>query len=1017
MTELLLNAVINLFALQSALLGPEARTGARQILADYLRRHLRLGRIDDYVDLFDAALDLHAEEDPAELRNRAAEVAARLKPKLPRLEQYVLLLRCLELARKTGASDEAGGEGIISAVADELQIPAQTLVEARLLCGVSPRAGLTAAFLAPDPGDRPFPSPLRGLAAPRFAGDFLVWHLAEAGAFFIRAIGGGSLTLDSIPLPEDTSHLLPPGCIIRDGHGRQIYFSEIAASFSEDGPGAGGGLVFAGHQVDFRYPGSDKGLHDFSFCQRGGQLVGVIGGSGAGKSTLLSILNGQRRPDSGHVLVGGVDLHRQSGRVEGVIGYVPQDDLLFDDLTVFDNLYFAACLCLANLTPIQRRERVNAVLAELNQADIAGLKVGSPLDKTISGGQRKRLNIALELIREPAILFVDEPTSGLSSADSENVMGLLKAQAAQGRLVVAVIHQPSSRIYRLFDAIWVLDQGGRPIFDGNPLDALVYFRRAAGRAGQEEYACSLCGSVNPEQLFEIIEEKVVDEAGRYTRARRITAAEWHERYLEMRQGNPLSTPVDGPSPERRLWRPGVWGQLGVFFLRNLRSRLANRMYLLINILEPPLLAVLAALLCRGAWGGDYTFGDNSNLAVFFFISVIVALFMGLSVGAEEINRDRKILEREKFLNLSWPAYIAAKTLYLALVSAAQMGIYVAVALPILAVPDFALTTWLALFACSLVSCLVALNISATLKSAVTIYIMIPLLLVPQIMLGGAVVPYDELTWRNADHHRTPLVADLMPSRWGYEALVMAQFTGNRYQTHFFTDDCAVRQADYLGDRYLSELRGLADYPFMEDESPQRPAKTSRALRILAAEAPRLASWTGLAAPQGLERLAPGSYGRAEQARIKEFLDRAGEVIRAHRQAAAERLERTEQNLVSSLGRTGLENLRRDHSNRELAKLAQNQQTLEDLRLGHGRVVQITLPACQEPESRLGDAHFLASFKRLGPWRIPTLAFDLGVLGLMTLVLYTLLYFAMLPRISEGLADLADSLRRRRAGRD
>ncbi|MFH1057741.1 MAG: ATP-binding cassette domain-containing protein [Pseudomonadota bacterium] len=1013
MTELLLNAVINLFALQSALLGSAARAGARQLLADYLRRHLRLGRIDDYVELFEAALDLHAEEDAAELRRRAAEVAARLKPKLPRLEQYVFLLRCLELAQRAGA-DSAQEEGVISAVSGELQIPAQTLAEARLLCGVESPAGLTAAFLAPDPGHQPPPAPARGLAAPQFAGRFLVWRLAEADALFIRALGDGPLTLDSIPLPEQTCHLLPPGCIIRDGRGRQIYYAEIAAAFSEDGAAAAGRTVFAGRHVDFRYPGSDKGLHDFSFCQRGGQLVGVIGGSGAGKSTLLSILNGQRRPDSGQVLVGDVDLHRQAGRVEGVIGYVPQDDLLFDDLTVFDNLYFAACLCLANLTPLQRRERVLAVLAGLNQADIAGLKVGSPLDKTISGGQRKRLNIALELIREPAILFVDEPTSGLSSADSENVMGLLKAQAALGRLVIAVIHQPSSRIYRLFDAIWVLDQGGRPIFDGNPLDALVYFRRAAGRAGQEEYACSLCGSVNPEQLFEIIEEKVVDEAGRYTRERRIAAAQWHRRHLERQEADPPACPDGGSAPERRLWRPGVWGQLGVFFLRNLKSRLANRMYMLINLLEPPLLAVLAALLCRGAWGGDYGFGDNPNLGIFFFISVIVALFMGLSVGAEEINRDRKILEREKFLNLSWPAYIAAKTLYLALVSAVQMAIFVAVALPILAVPDFALTAWLVLFACSLVSCLVALNISATLKSAVTIYIMIPLLLVPQIMLGGAVVPYDELTWRDADHHRAPLVADLMPSRWGYEALVMAQFTGNRFHGQFFADDCAVRQADYLTDRYITELRGLADFPFLGEEGPAVAAKTARALRILGHELPRLAARTGQAAPAVLDRPTPGAYDRADQTEVKDFLDQAEAAVQAGRQAAAQRLDDRENALVAALGRDGFERLRRENHNRELAKLALDQQALEDLRLGRNRVVQLTLPACREPESRRGDAHFLAAAKRLGPWRIPTPAFDLGVLGVMALLLYALLYFAVLPRISDGLAGLADGLRRRRA---
>ncbi len=104
------------------------------------------------------------------------------------------------------------------------------------------------------------------------------------------------------------------------------------------------------------------------------------------------------------------------------------------------------------------------------------LKVGSPLEKTISGGQRKRLNIALELIREPSVLFVDEPTSGLSSRDSENIMDLLKELALKGKVIFVVIHQPSSDIFKMFDKLLILDLGGRPIYYGNPVDGVLYFK-------------------------------------------------------------------------------------------------------------------------------------------------------------------------------------------------------------------------------------------------------------------------------------------------------------------------------------------------------------------------------------------------------------------------------------------------------------------------------------------------------------------------------------------------------------
>src|SRR3972149_4173186 len=157
---------------------------------------------------------------------------------------------------------------------------------------------------------------------------------------------------------------------------------------------------------------------------------------------------------------------------------IPQDDLLIEELTVFQNLFYNAKLCFDNLTDFEITERVNAVLSDLGLFEARNLKVGSPLEKTISGGQRKRLNIALELIREPSVLFVDEPTSGLSSRDSENIMDLLKELALKDKLVFIVIHQPSSDIFKMFDKLLVLETGAYPIYYGHPLQSLIYFKNA-----------------------------------------------------------------------------------------------------------------------------------------------------------------------------------------------------------------------------------------------------------------------------------------------------------------------------------------------------------------------------------------------------------------------------------------------------------------------------------------------------------------------------------------------------------
>src|SRR5205085_2696152 len=194
--------------------------------------------------------------------------------------------------------------------------------------------------------------------------------------------------------------------------------------------------------------------------------------------------------------------------------------------------YYAAKLCFSKKAENEIHELVMHVLEDLGLAESKDLKVGSPLRKTISGGQRKRLNIGLELLREPAVLFCDEPTSGLSSRDSENIIDLLKELSLKGKLVFAVIHQPSSDIFKMFDKLLILDTGGFQIYYGNPVDSVVYFKRSINMINSDEGECHECGNVNPEQIFTIIESKVINEYGQFTNERKITPQQWNSTYLK-----------------------------------------------------------------------------------------------------------------------------------------------------------------------------------------------------------------------------------------------------------------------------------------------------------------------------------------------------------------------------------------------------------------------------------------------------------------------------------------------------
>ncbi|HHL53350.1 MAG TPA: ATP-binding cassette domain-containing protein, partial [Flammeovirgaceae bacterium] len=190
-------------------------------------------------------------------------------------------------------------------------------------------------------------------------------------------------------------------------------------------------------------------------------------------------------------------------------------------------MYYNAKLSVSGLPEEALEYRIVKGLKNLGLEHTKDLKVGNVLSQTISGGQRKRLNIALELSRQPPVLFVDEPTSGLSSSDSENVIDLLKEITLQGKLVFVVIHQPSSDIYKMFDKVIVMDVGGYPIFYGNPIEAISYFKSISQQLDHSKVICETCGTVNPEQIFNIIEARMVDEFGNFSDKRKISPEQWY----------------------------------------------------------------------------------------------------------------------------------------------------------------------------------------------------------------------------------------------------------------------------------------------------------------------------------------------------------------------------------------------------------------------------------------------------------------------------------------------------------
>jgi ABC transport system ATP-binding/permease protein len=635
--------------------------------------------------------------------------------------------------------------------------------------------------------------------------NILILRVKSVDLYFLRYTGTQDLFLNGLPINNTRIYLFANGSTVKLPKGSPIYYSDVVSHYMADITSSR--ISFTTRDVSFQFPNGNLGLRNITFSEGHGRLIGIMGASGAGKTTLLNVLSGIDTPSSGEILINGRNLHTEKEQLEGVIGLIPQDDLLIEELTVFENLYYSAKLCFKDKSDKEITELVNKTLHNLGLFDRGDLKVGSPLNKTISGGQRKRLNIALELVREPSILFVDEPTSGLSSRDSENVMDLLRELALKGKLIFVVIHQPSSDIYKMFDKMIILDTGGYQIYYGNPVEGVMYFKRMDAQINSEVGECQTCGNVNPELLFNIIEAHVVDEFGNYTNTRKVSPEKWEENY----QNNFFHDEVDEieENPPQSLNIPNWFTQFKIYTIRDFLSKIGNKQYVALNLIEAPVLGFILSYIIRYIEDPNskiYIFRENENISIFIFMALIVSLFLGFMVSAEEIFKDRKILKREKFLNLSKSSYLISKIVILFIISAIQSFLFVMIANNILGLKGMNFAYWMALFSTASFANMMGLNISATFNSAVTIYILIPLIMIPMMILSGAMFSFDKLNRTVGRIDKVPLIAEFMPTKWAYEALMVKQFKDNEFNKWFYYLDKDESRADFKKVYEIPELR-------------------------------------------------------------------------------------------------------------------------------------------------------------------------------------------------------------------
>jgi ABC-type multidrug transport system ATPase subunit/pSer/pThr/pTyr-binding forkhead associated (FHA) protein len=548
-------------------------------------------------------------------------------------------------------------------------------------------------------------------------------------------------------------------------------------------------------------------LDHVSFKALPGDMIALMGPSGAGKTTLLLTLNGYMPPSSGQVRINGEDLYAIYDALRGSIGYVPQDDLVHPELTVFEAVKYSARFRLPpDYSEEEIDQRVEQTLRELGLEGVRNLQIGKPEKKVLSGGQRKRVNIALELVTDPVILFLDEPTSGLAADDTTALINLLADLTKKtGKTIIMTIHQPAKDEYEKFNLAFIMGYGGIPTYFGpTGNDSYRFFASYLDRIGKGRPID------NPRDMFDVLnvrERAVLDDMRRSdpqtprNTARLEAARGWRSEFFVNQ--NPVfqrmfsgRRAVGGEPAARGVpHRAGVahLHQLGLLLSRYWKVKLRDTAGALIMFLQAPVIGIMLAFVfagqkasipfwCLGALqdlaqrSSQASSGTTDLLksmvptqdhsAAMNFV-VVSCVWFGTSNSAREIVTERAIYMRERMVNLSLVNYVFSKYVMLSLVCIVQCTMLLAIVFFSLGFHGGGKAFGLELvtmIAVAMNATALGLLLSTVVASAEAAMALTPIALIPQVVLGGLLVPM------TTNPMLKPLML-IMPARWGFQGSI------------------------------------------------------------------------------------------------------------------------------------------------------------------------------------------------------------------------------------------------------
>ena len=541
---------------------------------------------------------------------------------------------------------------------------------------------------------------------------------------------------------------------------------------------------------------TEPALRNLTFSNKSGDFCCVMGPSGAGKSTFVKVLaNIFKAPSDDMIYCNGQSLNKNFDLFKEYFSYVAQEDVLFDNLTVYENLFHYGKLKCPNIDNQTLNRKIEEILIKIGLSERKNQIVGSPDRRILSGGERRRLNIALELIADTDIMILDEPTSGLSSYDSDKIIELLSDLAKVGKIIYVVIHQPSREIYLKFSHLLLLDRGGSMAYFGSTKDSFYYFSRYSG----SKYPA------NPDDILSILEEvrktpdgKIIYETkSKHSRPLRVhSPQQWEHLFSVYRQTyREENDDTDKKKlPDKiKLTFKDKWTQFYHLLARNMTNKFHGKRFMLMSVLMPLCLGGIALFLRD--FSGAYHFRDNDQIPKFLFLTGIIIIFLAVSNSINDILNEKYVIRKERLIGYSAVVYFLSKLIAQTIISIYQILIYQTVSFVILGFPILTdIVFFLRMYLFTLVSSVsvitIALMLSAFIGTEKQAFMIIPIFIIPQIVFGGMFINYNEISFKLTPGRPVSEICDVMHARWMFEsyiALMQTHEVNNTGVNYFFVD--------------------------------------------------------------------------------------------------------------------------------------------------------------------------------------------------------------------------------------